>query len=230
MRMSPSLERDLVRRAAAGDATAREELVEGFLPLIESVARMYRSSAPIDRAELTQEGVVGVLRALERYDPDLGTPFWAYASWWVRQAMQHLVAQLSGPVVMSDRARRHLARVKGASRSLGQRNGHEPSASEVATETGFTRQHVDSLLTGDRTPVSLEEPRRAADDFVGTLGEQVADPRAEDEYETAERRIDTEGLRALGGVLCERERMVVRARFGLGGSPRRWPSWADACR
>jgi RNA polymerase sigma factor (sigma-70 family) len=214
--MSPSLERDLVLRAAARDAHARAELVEAFLPLIGSVARMYRGSASIERAELMQEGVVGLLRALERYDPELGTPFWAYASWWVRQAMQHLVAQLGGPVVLSDRARRHLARLKEANRGLTQRHRHEPSTSELALETGFSRRHVESLLTGDRTPMSLEEPRRAAGDFVGTVGEQVADPRAEDELERATGRLDTEALR---GVLGERERTIVRSRFGLGGRP-----------
>jgi RNA polymerase sigma factor (sigma-70 family) len=98
------VERRLVDAAQAGDRRAREELVEAFLPLIAGVARVYRGSRTITRLELMQEGVVGLLRALERYDPQLGVPFWGYAAWWVRQAMQQLIAELTRPLVLSDRA------------------------------------------------------------------------------------------------------------------------------
>ena len=92
--------------ARRDDAGAREQLIKTFLPLIGGVARRYRCSAAVERSELMQEGVVGMLRALERYDEALDTPFWAYATWWVRQAMQRLVAELGRPVVLSDRALR----------------------------------------------------------------------------------------------------------------------------
>ena len=97
-----ALERKLVAEAKAGDRRARAQLVEAFLPAIAAVARVYRGRGQIERAELMQEGVVGLLRALERYDPDRGVPFWGYAAWWVRQAMQQLVAELARPVVLSD--------------------------------------------------------------------------------------------------------------------------------
>src|SRR5436190_2541787 len=100
-RVPASREVELVARAQRGDAAARAELIEALLPLVASVARTYRGSASIDRVELLQEGVVGLLRALERYEPDRGVPFWAYAAWWVRQAMQQLVAELNNPVVLS---------------------------------------------------------------------------------------------------------------------------------
>jgi RNA polymerase sigma factor (sigma-70 family) len=90
---------------------ARGALIEAFTPLIGHVARGYGGASGVGRAELMQQGVVGLLRALERYDPDLGTPFWAYASWWVRQAMQQLVSE-SRPVVVPDRAARQLACVR----------------------------------------------------------------------------------------------------------------------
>lgn len=79
------------------------------MPLIGNVARGYRGASGVGRAELMQQGVVGLLWALERYDPELETPFWADASWWVRQAMQQLVSGLSRPVVVPDRAARQLA-------------------------------------------------------------------------------------------------------------------------
>src|SRR3954447_2238917 len=102
--------------AAKRDRGRHEELIEAFRPLIGSVARTYRRPGVLDHEELMQQGIVGLLDALERYDPSFGTPFWAYACWWVRQAMQQMVSQLTGPVVLSDRAQRALSRL-GAARS-----------------------------------------------------------------------------------------------------------------
>src|SRR5947209_5821894 len=113
-RLPLAVERRLVREAQRGDRRAREELVEAFLPLIAGVARMYRGSAGITRVELLQEGVVGLLRALERYDASRNVPLWAYAAWWVRQAMQQLVAELTRPMVLSDRTLRQLAQLRRA--------------------------------------------------------------------------------------------------------------------
>src|SRR3954451_16844076 len=109
-------ELELVLAAQRGRPGARAELVEAFMAPIASVARLYRGTRAVSREELIQDGVVGLLRAVERYDASLGTPFWAYASWWVRQAMQQLVSELTRPVVLSDRAARQLARVRNAER------------------------------------------------------------------------------------------------------------------
>src|SRR3954470_3564538 len=122
-RLTPADERRLVLAAKRGDEPCRAELVEAFMPLIASVARAYRGSPSVERRELMQEGVVGLLQALERYDLSRGTPFWAYASWWVRQAMQQIVAQLTRPMVLSDRALRQLARVRNAERGHLQEKG-----------------------------------------------------------------------------------------------------------
>ena len=99
-------ERELILAAQAGDADARAQLVEAFMPLIASTARVYRDSRSVERTELLQEGVVGLLRALERYEPERGVPFWGYATFWVRQAMQQLIAEVTRPLVLSDRALR----------------------------------------------------------------------------------------------------------------------------
>jgi RNA polymerase sigma factor (sigma-70 family) len=216
-RVSPTVEHDLLDAAQHGDMLARAKLVESFVPLIGSVARIYRSSRAVDRMELMQEGVVGLLRALERYDLSLDTPFWAYASWWVRQAMQQLVAELTRPVVLSDRALRQLARVKDARREHLQAAGHEPSVRELAADTGFAREQVENLLAVERTARSLEEPIGDGEDSDGVFGELLADPLAEDAYEGVDRRMEVEELRGLPGELCEREQVILRARFGLDG-------------
>jgi RNA polymerase sigma factor (sigma-70 family) len=216
-RLSPTSERELVQAAMRGDAGARAELVEAFLPLIGSVARNYRATRQVSRLELVQEGVVGLLRALERYDPDVGTPFWAYASWWVRQAMQQLVAELTRPVVLSDRALRQLAQLKEAHAGLSRDAGREPTLAELATHTGMEVDQLSNLIAADRPPKALEEPLEADEGATGTFGELLADPLAEDEYERVVTHVAASELRTLLSGLSERERSVLRARFGLDG-------------
>ncbi len=216
-RLPLTVERRLVEAAQDGDPRAREELVEAFLPLIATVARIYRGSASITRVELLQEGVVGLLRALERYDPNLGAPFWSYASWWVRQAMQQLIAELTRPTVLSDRTLRHLAQLKRAHGDYLQRHAHEPTANQLATDTGLSHTRVDELLTLERIPQSMNEPVTGADGEIGAFGDLLADPLAEDAYEQLLDHSEIEQVRALLGSLNQRERMILRKRYGLDG-------------
>lgn len=217
-RLPASVEQRLVREAIAGDRSARAELVEAFLPLIGSVARNYRGSPQITRNELMQEGVVGLLRALERYDPTLGVPFWAYASWWVRQAMQQLVAELTRPVVMSDRALRHLSQIKDAHAAL-QRDRNTATLTRLSERTGLQAEQVANLIAADRPPKALEEQIHSEEGEIGTFGELIVDPLAEDEYEAVITSIASSQLRDLLSSLSDRERGVLRARFGLDGEP-----------
>jgi RNA polymerase sigma factor (sigma-70 family) len=166
-----------------------------------------------------QEGVVGVLRALERYDPALGTPFWAYASWWVRQAMQQLVAELSRPVVLSDRALRQLAHVRNARHEHAREHGREPSLQELASASELTLDQLHSLLVAERDPRGLDEPVGGIPGAGTTFGELLSDPRAEDAYENLGLRLDAADLPRLLECLNERERMIVHARYGLGEEP-----------
>jgi RNA polymerase sigma factor (sigma-70 family) len=217
-RLAAAAERKLVLEAQHGGVAEREQLVEAFAPLIASVARIYRGRPQIDRAELMQEGVVGLLRALERFDPDLGTPFWMYASLWVRQAMQHLVAELARPIVLSDRALRKLARIKDAQREHLQRHGREPCLSELAEEIGVPREQVESLIAAERQPRALEEPLSGDHEAGVTLGELLDDPRATEAFERIPRKLEVERLPGMLAVLDERERMIICSRFGLNGS------------
>jgi RNA polymerase sigma factor (sigma-70 family) len=216
-RLPVATERRLVQAAKDGDRRAREELVEAFLPLIAGVARVYRGSPLINRVELMQEGVVGLLRALERYDPTLGVPFWGYATWWVRQAMQQLIAELTRPTVLSDRALRHLAQLKRAHGDYLQRHGREPTGSQLATDTELTHAQVGELLALERIPQSMDEPVKGVEGELGAFGELLADPLAEDAYEQLLDNSEIEQVRALLGSLNERERMILRARYGLDG-------------
>jgi RNA polymerase primary sigma factor len=216
-RMPAAVERRLVLAAQAGDRSAREQLVEACLPLIAGVARVYRGSATISRLELLQEGVVGLLRALERYDPDRGVAFWAYASWWVRQAMQQLVAELTRPMVLSDRSLRQLSALKRAHHAYLAEHRHEPTVDQLADRTGLTHTQVGELVAVDQVPRSLQQPVSDTDGAVGAFGELLEDPLAEDAYERLLDESELEQVRALLASLNDRERMILRARYGLDG-------------
>jgi RNA polymerase sigma factor (sigma-70 family) len=218
-RLSAAAERRLVVEAQRGDAGARERLVDAFLPSIGHVARQYRGCRAVDRRELMQDGVVGVLRALDRFDLELGTPFWAYASWWVRQAMQQLVAELSHPIVLSDRALRRLASIRTAEREYAQRHGHAPSVAELADEVGVTRREIERLIAAERPSRGFDEP--IGDGTGGmVLGELLADPHADDPYDLAWRKTLAADLPEMLEELDERDRRILRDRFGLGTADR----------
>jgi RNA polymerase sigma factor (sigma-70 family) len=218
-RLPPARERELVLATEAGDAAATEQLVDAFSPAIAGMARRYRGSAGVDRAELLQEGVVGLLRAAKRYDASMGTPFWAYASWWVRQAMQQLVSEVTRPVVLSDRALRRLARIKDARSEHLQAHGHDPTVVELAEATDSTLDQVDSLLAIERAPHGLGEPLPGEDGAAGTFEDVVVDPQAEAAYDRAVDRMTLDDVRALSDGLPERERDILNAHYGLGRAP-----------
>jgi RNA polymerase primary sigma factor len=224
--LARAAEVQLVLEAQAGSGRARDRLVERYTPLIGSVARTYAGTPNVDRRELMQEGVVGLLRALQRYDPEVGTSFWAYALWWVRQAMQQLVSEMARPIVLSDRALRQLARLRAVERRLMQEHGREATSRELAQATGFSLEHVECLTQASRSPRSLEE-RIGGDDDGMALGDRVADPRADDAFDVVALRIASGRLPALLGVLDERGRGIVRDRFGLGGEARTLRELAD---
>jgi RNA polymerase sigma factor (sigma-70 family) len=217
--LSSSSERRLVVAAAGGDVSAREDLVQAFMPAIGTLARIYRNSPGVEHAELMQEGVVGLLRALRRYEARMNTPFWAYASWWVRQAMQGLVADLTRPVALSDRALRAMARVKRARHAHLQRHMREPSCGELAEATSLPLDQVETLLSLERVPRSLEEPLGGESSSGRTAEDLLVDPVGEDEYERIVDRTGAKDVRVLTDVLDERERQVLFEHYGVDQPP-----------
>ena len=217
--LTPAQERELIGVSKRGDSAASERLVEAFMPAIGRIARLYRTFDRVEHSELLQEGVVGLLRALKRYDPDLGSPFWAYAKWWVRQAMQQLVAEMTGPVVLSDRAARRLALLKRTRREQQQARSREPSVAELAEAADLPRDHVEDLVAIERLPRGLDETLVDDDGATATFGARLIDPAAEDEYERVIDRTTVDQLRDEIDHLDGRERSIVLAHYGIGLPP-----------
>jgi RNA polymerase primary sigma factor len=214
-RLTALQERDLVIGAESGDSDACRKLVEAFLPAIGDLARSFKNSR-VERLELLQEGVAGLLVAARRYDTALNTPFWAYASFWVRKAMQELVAELTRPVALSDRAVRELAQIRRARSEHQQMHGVEPTADELSGATDLTPAQLERLQATERTPRSTQEQLTDRDEGTDTIGDTIIDLTAEQAYEEVLDALELRDVHDLTEQLDERERVVIRAHFGLG--------------
>jgi RNA polymerase sigma factor (sigma-70 family) len=214
------LDRALVEAAKEGDEHALAEVVHAHLPLIERMARGYAASPHVERLELVQEGVAALLQALDRYDPSRGTPLWAYARPAVQRAMLRLLGELGDAATLPERGLRRLSQLKSAEEELWRERGRMPMRAEVVERSGVDRDRAEQVLSATRLPRSFQEPITAEDGgVIGTIGALVSDPRAQDAYERVLDEVEAGELLPLLSALSERERVVLRARYGLDGEP-----------
>ena len=205
----------LALAAKAGDAAALERLIERFLPTVTATARSYRIEG-LDELDIVQEAVLGLLRALRRYDPERGAPFGAYAAWWVRQSLQELRSDFMRPLRLPPRALRQLAQLKSEHSRFWSAEHREPTLNELAARTDIDREQIDSLLRADARARMLSDPVDGTEGEVGVLGDIIEDPLATDVYEEVLDAVAGEQARRLLGRLTEREREIIDARFGFG--------------
>ena len=205
---------ELARRAQAGDDDAREELIRRLLPLVHSTARRYRTEG-LEQADLQQEGIVGLLRALQRYDPARGVPFAAFATWWIRQSLQEARSDFIRPMRLPPKAIRQLSQLKSEHQRIYQDERRSAKIGELADRTNIEIAQAEALLTADARPRSLDEPIENEEGELGTMGDLLEDPLSAAAYEDVVDAVAGKKLRALLSRLTEREREVVQARFGF---------------
>ncbi len=211
----PGYEADtLARRAQSGDTAAQEELIERLLPLVFATARRYQTEG-LEQADLLQEGIVGLLRALQRFDPDRGVPFAAYATWWIRQSLQETRSDFMRPMRLPPKALRQLSQLKSEHQRVYQRDRRSARIGELADRTNIDLAQAEALLVADARSRSLDEPIDNAGGDIGTLGDLLEDPLSAATYEDVVDSVAGKQLRALLSRLTERERKVVEARFGF---------------
>jgi RNA polymerase primary sigma factor len=212
--LTPAEERELARRKDEGDEEAKRRLIESNLRLVMSITRNY-TKASVPLLDLIQEGNLGLIRAVEKFDYRLGFKLSTYATWWIRQAISRALAEqgrtIRLPVHVADRVRK----VTRARRVLGQKLSRDPTLEEIAAESGFTPEQVRNLLELVQDHVSLETP---VGDGESSFGDLLEDPSASaPEAETAERLRSTELAEALAQLKPRMQRVLI-ARFGLDGS------------
>ena len=207
--LSAEQERDLAIRAAEGDERARELLVQANLRLVISIAKHYTGRG-LSMIDLIQEGNLGLMRAVQQFDPTRGSRFSTYATWWIRQAISRALQEQATIIRVPHYMTKALQQVRQAAALLQQELGREPTVHEVAQRAKLTPEQVRELMYAIAKPISLEMPINDSDGSV--LGDIIA-AETEAEWEQA---VDWESLLAR---LNERERTVIRLRYGLGGEP-----------
>ncbi len=204
----------LAKRIERGDALAKAEMIQSNLRLVVSIAKNYRNQG-LPFLDLIQEGTLGLIRAVEKFDWRRGFKFSTYATWWIRQAVARALADKARTIRMPVHIVERLQKINRAERSLWTQLGREPSLEEIADEASLTPQQVVEVRAAARTSASLDAPIGDTEDAV--LGDFVAgtDPLPE---ETVETQLRKQALRRALCGLPAREREVVTLRYGIDGN------------
>jgi RNA polymerase primary sigma factor len=206
----------LAKRIERGDRESKERMINSNLRLVISIAKRYQGH-DLPLLDLVQEGVIGLNRAVEKFDWRRGFKFSTYATWWIRQACQRAISNQSSTIRVPshvDERRRKLNRVRGELRA---RLDREPTRAELAEAAQLSPQHVEEALDAAEARISLNQPVGSEDD--GELGDLFDDPSAIDPAEQAEGSLRRLAVRRALTNLPERERRVLELRFGLDGDP-----------
>jgi RNA polymerase primary sigma factor len=204
----------LAKRIERGDKAAKERMINSNLRLVVSIAKRYQGHG-LPLGDLVQEGIIGLNRAVEKFDWRRGFKFSTYATWWIRQACQRAISNQSRTIRVPAHVHERRVKLARVARRLEAEHGRQATNEELAEAAGFELQHVEEALGAVEASVSLNQT--VGNDGDGELGDLFADPAASDPAEEAGEVLRREAVRTALRTLPELERRVLELRFGFDG-------------
>jgi RNA polymerase primary sigma factor len=212
--LTPDEEIELAARIAKGDERARARMIESNLRLVVKIAKDYANYG-VPLVDLISEGNIGLIRAVEKFDPNKGGKLSTYAAWWIKQSIKRALANQGKTVRLPIHLVDKLARVRRISALMAEDLGREPTDSELSEELGIPREKLALLLQASKQNRSMDETTH--DNSIVSFGEVIADDRAIDPLEALSQKNGLNELDLVLDTLNERETEIIGARFGLNG-------------
>ena len=212
--LTPQEEIDLAAKIKKGDKKAREQMIKANLRLVVKIAHDYEGYG-LPLLDLISEGNIGLMKAVERFDPSKGGKLSTYGAWWIKQSIKRALANQSKTIRLPVHLVDKIAKMRRLAMKLQEEFGREPTDEELAEEMGIAVHRVAQMRTAAIRPASLDAP--IGDDDTNTFGEIVQDENADTPYEQLEDKTVTKMLREMVKTLDPREETILRFRFGLDG-------------